>query len=148
MTCEQPYTAIWELSSEFGQEKRIAADLSSLLSQRGVRQDRLEEVLTAVGEACLNALEHGNRLRPDRLVEVRMTLTGGSCTFRIYDEGGGFDEAPLADNQAAKRRQSGSRGWGLLFISSFANRISVGFEAGRFYVELLFLLMKPAEGRG
>ncbi len=133
-------SASWQLRSEFGQEKIVTAGLARLLAQQRVRPERREEIVTAVGEACLNALEHGNRLEGDRSVEVCMIMTGHSCTFRIYDEGSGFDYAPLPEDQAARHGQADPRGWGLLFISSFANRIRVGVEAGRFYVELMFRL--------
>lgn len=128
----------WELRSEFGQEKIVSADLTRILTQHRVPPARREEVVTAVCEACLNAFEHGNRLNRHRLVEVRMRLTSRSCLFRIYDEGGGFDYAPLPDDQAERHQRPDPRGWGLLFISSFANRIRAGVESGRFYVELLF----------
>jgi len=140
MAKEDACSASWRLRSEFGQEKIVTAELARLLTQQRVRAERREEVVTAVGEACLNALEHGNRLDGDRPVEVRMIMTGPSCTFRIYDEGSGFDFSPLPEDQAARHGQADPRGWGLLFISSFADRIRVGAEAGRFYVELMFRL--------
>ena len=140
MSGASPYSFTWELSSDFGQEKIISADLSRILTDYQVRQARREEIVTAVCEACLNAFEHGNRLNRKRLVEVRMTLTSRSCLVRIYDEGSGFEYAPLPDDPASRRQRSDPRGWGLHFISSFASRVRAGTESGQFYVELLFQL--------
>jgi anti-sigma regulatory factor (Ser/Thr protein kinase) len=105
----------------------------------------VEEILTAVSEACLNALEHGNRLRRERKVTVEMKLTGHACTFRIYDEGTGFDEERIYARRDVKPGDDDSRGWGFLFISSFTDQIRLGNENGKFFVELMFLL-EPAKG--
>lgn len=130
----------WTIHSEFGQEKTVTADIARLLTERHVHAARIEEVVTAVGEACLNALEHGNRLIRDRLVEIRMCAMEHGCSFRIYDEGEGFAYPPLPDACVARHRPSDARGWGLLFISKFADQIRVGADGGKFYVELAFRL--------
>lgn len=140
MTGAIPLSFSWELRSDFGQEKIVSDDLSRILADHQVRTARREEIVTAVCEACLNAFEHGNRLNQSSLVEVRMILAGGSCLVRVYDEGSGFEYAPLSDDLASRHRRYDPRGWGLLFISSFANRIRAGMESGKFYVELLFRL--------
>jgi len=140
MTEKSLYARTWKLRSELGQEKIVSADLARILAEYQVRPARMEEVATAVCEACLNAFEHGNRLNRNRQVEVRMKMTGRNCLFRVYDEGGGFDYAPLSDEQAARHQRPDSRGWGLLFISSFADRLCAGIDSGRFYIELLFQL--------
>ncbi len=130
----------WEIASEFGREKIVTAEVRHILSQKSIPPERVEEVATAVGEACLNALEHGNGLRRERIVDVRMDMHEKDCTFRIYDEGSGFDYDRACMSREAKRLASDPRGWGLLFISSFADRFRVGQQAGRFYVELHFCL--------
>lgn len=137
----------WEIASEFGREKTVINEARRLLLRRFVPSERVEEVLTAVGEACLNALEHGNGLRHECVVVVHMDLSDQACTFRIYDEGSGFDDERLHAVRKAERQASDPRGWGLLFISSFADKVSLGRESGKFYVELLFYL-EPKKGEG
>ena len=58
------------LPSKLGYE-RIAMDCSaSFAKMAGFAQDRIEDLKTAVAEACLNAIEHGNKGNPDTRVLV------------------------------------------------------------------------------
>lgn len=135
----------WEIASEYGQEKTVLQDAGQILARHAVPPARVEEILTAVSEACLNALEHGNGLKRERMVTVLMNLSGNSCTFRIMDEGPGFDETRIYAGRDGAPGDGGARGWGFLFITSFADRIRQGRENGRFFVELEFLL-EPVKG--
>lgn len=133
------FTGKWRINSAYGQEKIVTADAARIVADYFALPERVEEVVTAVGEACLNALEHGNKLNPDYFVEVRMEVTEEACIFRIYDEGGGFDYVETLANRGEMQRQpNDTRGWGLLFISTFADYVCVGKESNKFYVELTF----------
>jgi len=45
-----------------GFEKVAMSTASSVAKLMGFRDERIEDLKTAVAEACINAIEHGNRL--------------------------------------------------------------------------------------
>ena len=51
--------------------------------------DRLERLKTAVGEATMNAMEHGNRYDPDLPVAIQVRASADLLTVSITDHGGG-----------------------------------------------------------
>ena len=54
----------------------------------GLSEARLERLKTAVAEATMNAIEHGNGNRPEIPVEVEVTQNGDEIVVAISDQGG------------------------------------------------------------
>ena len=50
------------LPSRLGYEKVAMSTAAAVAKLMGFREDRIEDLKTAVAEACINAIEHGNRL--------------------------------------------------------------------------------------
>ncbi len=46
---------------------------ASMAKRMGFTEDRIEDLKTAVAEACINAIEHGNEM--DSSTKVAITLT-------------------------------------------------------------------------
>lgn len=57
---------------------------------RGFSPAEVSDIVLAVGEACSNAVEHGNASKQH--VDVRCAFDGGVLRVEIGDRGGGFDE--------------------------------------------------------
>jgi serine/threonine-protein kinase RsbW len=53
-----------------GFEKVAMSTAASVAKLMGFREDRIEDLKTAVAEACINAIEHGNRLNEKLSVGV------------------------------------------------------------------------------
>lgn len=82
------------LPSQLGYE-RIAMDCSaSFAKMAGFAQDRIEDLKTAVAEACLNAIEHGNKGHPDTRVLVTMNFKDGCFSVCVKDNGKGISHIP------------------------------------------------------
>jgi serine/threonine-protein kinase RsbW len=47
------------LPSRLGYEKGAMSTAASVAKLMGFREDRIEDLKTAVAEACINAIEHG-----------------------------------------------------------------------------------------
>jgi serine/threonine-protein kinase RsbW len=60
----------------------------------GFLPERVEDLKTAVSEACLNAMEHGNQNRPDKRVLVSMNYKDHVFSVSVMDEGEGMGETP------------------------------------------------------
>jgi serine/threonine-protein kinase RsbW len=82
------------LPSRIGYE-RIAMDCSaSFAKMAGFAADRIEDLKTAVAEACLNAIEHGNKGHPDTRVLVTMNFDDDRFSVSVKDGGNGIPRLP------------------------------------------------------
>jgi serine/threonine-protein kinase RsbW len=76
-----------KIPSEHGYEKmamQVAAELAEMM---GFTSERVEDLRTAVSEACINAMEHGNTLDGATKVFVVMTADDDRLAIDIIDEG-------------------------------------------------------------
>ena len=96
------------------------------------RQD-IEELGTAVIEACTNAMEHGNGLDPERPVEIHIVVGEDRIAVEVMDEGVGFDYGTWQPAEDLLRE----RGRGILIMREFTDSLDYGRAAdGRFLVRL------------
>jgi len=82
-------TLSMELSfpSELGYEK-VARDAVAAFARRlGFDRERIEDLKTALGEACINAIEHGNGRAPGLHVEISCVCVGERLTIEVHDKG-------------------------------------------------------------
>jgi serine/threonine-protein kinase RsbW len=90
------------LPSRLGYE-RIAMDCSaSFAKMAGFARERIEDLKTAVAEACLNAIEHGNKGHPDTRVLVTMNFKDDRFSVCVKDNGTGIPRIPR--DQTVMRR--------------------------------------------
>jgi serine/threonine-protein kinase RsbW len=59
----------------------------------GFSPERVEDLKTAVAEACINAIEHGNKLNESLAVVVTLSMRDESLEVKIRDHGAGVHEA-------------------------------------------------------
>jgi anti-sigma regulatory factor (Ser/Thr protein kinase) len=76
------------LASEPGNERLALARVADSVADVGLEAARLERLKTAVAEATMNAIEHGNGNRPEIPVEVEVTQNGDEIIVAISDRGG------------------------------------------------------------
>ena len=82
------------LPSKLGYE-RIAMDCSASFAKMvGFAPERVEDLKTAVAEACLNAIEHGNKSHPDTRVLVTMNFKDDRFSVSVKDGGNGIPRLP------------------------------------------------------
>jgi anti-sigma regulatory factor (Ser/Thr protein kinase) len=99
-------------------------------------EDARADMLQALREILLNAMEHGAAFNPDQMVEVTAVRTARSCVFYIQDPGAGFRResvlhAPLGNEevdpvaQIEQREKEGMRagGFGLLMASGTVDEL-------------------------
>jgi anti-sigma regulatory factor (Ser/Thr protein kinase)/ActR/RegA family two-component response regulator len=109
----------------------FAKELSHQLSDNAKH-----EVLQALREILLNAMEHGAAFNPDQFVDVTAIRTARTMTFRVRDPGAGFRRDaithavatdPSADPTAhiTKRDEQGIRagGYGLLLAAGTVDEL-------------------------
>lgn len=75
----------------------VQSRLDAALRQLGLDDDACHWIGLATHEAVVNAVVHGNRRDPGRLVEIRLACDGDDLVIRVADRGDGFDPAGVAD---------------------------------------------------
>jgi serine phosphatase RsbU (regulator of sigma subunit)/anti-sigma regulatory factor (Ser/Thr protein kinase) len=121
--------------------ERIAMDrVANAVRSLGVEPGRIERLKTAVAEATMNAMEHGNGYRADLYVGLRVTATPGTITVRITDHGGGkpIPAATSPDLEAKLEGLQSPRGWGLFLIRSMVDEMRVAADDRQHTVELVW----------
>jgi serine/threonine-protein kinase RsbW len=126
----------WTIPSQYGWEKTIMSHIQDELSCIPGAAARLQDMLTAVSEACLNAMEHGNEMDPSLTVSTDMLVREQSVVFRICDQGAGFTPDEL--NRRDPYGEANPRGWGMLLMTQLADDVRVGTGQAPFCIELHF----------
>jgi serine/threonine-protein kinase RsbW len=89
------------------------------------------EILLAVQEACVNAIRHGNAGDATKSVDLGIAITPERVTFRVTDEGPGFDPTVVAPAPDVMREDPGEGGYGLAILQRTMNDLRVDVdEAG------------------
>jgi anti-sigma regulatory factor (Ser/Thr protein kinase) len=133
--------------SEPGNERLAMERVTSIVAPLGLPTDKLEKLKTAVAEATMNAIEHGNRNDPDLPVSIEILVTSDDLRIRITDHGGGA-EIPQQTSPDLDLKLAGEqtpRGWGLFLIKNMVDEMHVTSDDVHHTVELVVHL---AGGRG
>jgi len=123
---EVKYREVIELAvpSRMGLE-RVAVDAAAAVANlMGFSEDRIEDLKTAVEEACINAIEHGNRQNATVKVLVELIADDSKLQVDIHDQGKGIRgriEKPDIDAKIAGKQTA--RGWGLFLIQSLMDEV-------------------------
>jgi anti-sigma regulatory factor (Ser/Thr protein kinase) len=134
--------AEFELESVAGNE-RIAIDkVAGALGDVGLEPTRLENLKTAVGEATMNAMEHGNQYEADRPVHIRVLRDADSVRVRVHDFGEVVDlpDPETPDLEAKLAGEQKPRGWGMFLIEKLVDETHVTGEGGGHTLELVVRL--------
>lgn len=135
----------FSLSSEPGNEKIAMARVASLLEPLNIADTLLERIKTAVAEATMNALEHGNRYQPDIPVNIRVETASNKLRIQVEDQGRGpkrlTPETP--DLEAKLAGLQSPRGWGLFLIEKMVDELIVTTGKDYHRLELIFDLIDP-----
>jgi serine/threonine-protein kinase RsbW len=136
------------LPSRLGFEKVAMSSAASVAKLMGFREDRVEDLKTAVAEACINAIEHGNRLNEKLSVGVVMSAGGDKLEVKVIDDGKGMTKQPAKPDIDRKMHgEEGPRGMGMFLIQALVDEAEwvVGSEGKSSYVRLVIRLDKEAE---
>ena len=140
----------FELPSEPGNERLALARVEESVRGLGLSDSRLEKLKTAVAEATMNAIEHGNKNRAEIPVEVEVTQNGDEIIVAISDQGGdsavggGAAEEP----DLLKKLDCGQspRGWGLFLIRNMVDAMDITTNGQRHTIWLTMRTGGAAHG--
>jgi len=122
-----------------GIEREAMAWVAEAVVASDLEPARAENLKTAVAEAVMNAVEHGNGGDEALPVEVRVEQRADELVVAITDRGGGrtipITETP--DIEAKLRGDQTPRGWGLFLIQSLVDAVRESSDESRHTVELV-----------
>src|ERR1700678_2798854 len=103
-----------QLPSRLGFEKVAMNTAASVARMMGFGDDRIEDLKTAIAEACINAMEHGNKLDETLSVGVVLSMDANSLEVKVTDTGDGPKSKTDAPDIAKKMQgEEEARGMGL-----------------------------------
>ncbi len=130
------------LPSRLGFEKIAMNTAASVARIMGFPLDRIEDLKTAIAEACINAMEHGNKLDESLCVGVTLSMTPDTLEVRVLDTGKGPKfpvEVPDIDKKMHEEQQP--RGMGIFLIQSLVDEAEwVSSPSNGSYARLLIRL--------
>ena len=107
----------------------VDAAVQDLARELLFSQDAINDLGTALIEACSNAIEHGNKFSPDKRVTVSLRFHEGRLTAAVKDEGRGFD-FEKAMSEEPDPDPTSERGRGILIIRSFMDEVKLSQREG------------------
>ena len=137
----------FELPSEAGNEREAIERVEHAVRELALPPARLERLKTAVGEATMNAIEHGNEFRPDRPVTMRVLCGPDALRVQVTDRGDAdVPEPETPDLEAKLAGEQRPRGWGLFLIEQLVDEVHVTRGAGTHTLELVLRLEGDDDG--
>lgn len=113
----------------------VDAAIQDLAREFSFSPDAVNDVSTALVEACSNAIEHGNHFSKDKRVVVTLKFNGGTFVATVKDEGTGFDFAKAMRDESGPDPMS-ERGRGILIMRAFTDSLTFRHDDKGLVVEL------------
>jgi len=148
MTSTRSTTVEVRLPSRMGFEKVAMQTAASVAKLMGFREERIEDLKTAVAEACINAIEHGNRLNERLSVGVVLSAGTDELEVKVMDDGKGIQKTPeKPDIDRKMHGEEDPRGMGMFLIQALVDEAEwvAGINGKASYVRLVVRLDKEPE---
>jgi serine phosphatase RsbU (regulator of sigma subunit)/anti-sigma regulatory factor (Ser/Thr protein kinase) len=115
--------AEFELASAPGNEREAMERVERAVGDLGLESARMERLRTAVAEATMNAMEHGNEYREDCPVSITVRHDADRLRVEVTDHGlsGELPPAESPDLEAKLEGRQKPRGWGLFLIEKMVD---------------------------
>ncbi len=114
------------IPSKFGFEKIVAECAVFMAREMNFQPSKIEDLNTAVTEACLNAIEHGNKMDHNIQMHVTITPTKKTLVVEVRDNGMGIlDDSYEPDINKKINGQDKTRGWGLFLIKNLMDEVEI-----------------------
>jgi len=113
-----------QLPNILGSEKVAIKNAVTIAQEMGFSPDRIEDLKTALAEACINAIEHGNKFDANTKVGVTFAKDDASLQVVVHDNGNGIDPDKIPKKFVAKDGLPQRRGYGVFLISNLVNEFS------------------------
>jgi serine phosphatase RsbU (regulator of sigma subunit)/anti-sigma regulatory factor (Ser/Thr protein kinase) len=140
--------AEFSIPSEEGKERLVMEKVADAVSSLNMSSSWVQRLQTAVSEATMNAIEHGNESKPELDVAICVLKASDRLRVRITDHGGGQEEIPEAQTPDIEAKLAGEqtpRGWGLFLIKNMVDDMEVTKDEAHHTIELILDLKGNAD---
>jgi serine phosphatase RsbU (regulator of sigma subunit)/anti-sigma regulatory factor (Ser/Thr protein kinase) len=141
--------AEFEVPSEPGNERLAISQVVDAIEGVELPPGKTDKLKTAVGEAVMNAIEHGNQNRAEIPVLVKVAVSAADVVVRIADNGGDnpIPDPETPDLEAKLAGEQSPRGWGLFLIKNMVDELRTFGDGDHHVVELVVHLKGASDGR-
>ena len=118
------------IPSKFGSEKIAMKQAEIVAKSMGFSPNRIEDLKTSVSEACLNAMEHGNKNSTNMRVAIALSVGPSKSKLKVVVEDKGSGIKKKINEPSIERKIEGkepARGWGIFLIKRLMDEVK--FEA-------------------
>jgi anti-sigma regulatory factor (Ser/Thr protein kinase) len=117
----------FEIPSQPGNERSASEKVLEALDSVPISEAARDRLQTAVAEATMNAMEHGNQYRADLPVRIRVMNSDAQINVRIHDFGRGMAQTEVVtpDLDSKLAGEQSPRGWGLFLIKNMVDEMNV-----------------------
>src|SRR5579872_103447 len=133
--------AEWTVPSVPGNEQQVMEQVTETVQALHLSQQQLARLKSAVAEATMNAMEHGNQYRPDTVVALQVLDSQTAISVRIRDSGMGdhqpISDVELPDLEAKLAGRQAPRGWGFFLIKNLVDELHVTNDEYSHTVEVI-----------
>jgi anti-sigma regulatory factor (Ser/Thr protein kinase) len=121
-----------------GNERLATRLVAQTVREEPLSRRRLERLKTAVAEAAMNAMEHGNHYQPDKPVLIQVLTSTRAVSVRVSDLGGlqPFPATEAPNLEAKLAGLQSPRGWGLFLIQRLVDEMRVTSSETQHTIEL------------
>ena len=120
------------LPNQVGYERIAMASSASLARMFDFPSQRVEDLKTIVSEAVINAMQHGNKGRPEALVTLDINFEDDAIQILVTDEGDGIKELlPKPDIDRIIEELDPPIGFGLYLIKELADEVEFNLESDK-----------------
>ncbi|HEY0757063.1 MAG TPA: SpoIIE family protein phosphatase [Ktedonobacteraceae bacterium] len=135
----------YEIPSQVGNERLAMEYVAAALKDFHLPARRVDQLGTAVAEATMNAMEHGNHYKPEIPVTLQIFSSDQAIAVRISDQGGtgrlsASEEYEVPDIEAKLAELQSPRGWGLFLIQNMVDEMHVLSDEDTHTIELILNL--------
>ena len=120
----------FELPSDLTLMNGVLQYLLERVAKLGLISQEGSNLFVALDEAFVNAVKHGNKDDPRKLVRVGAELTPSEASFTIEDEGEGFDVQTIPDPRDPANLFKSS-GRGVLLIYNIMDEVEYNAQGNR-----------------
>ena len=117
----------FSLPSEAGIERIASEKVLELLIEIPLKKTQVDRLKTAVSEATMNAIEHGNHFDRNKPVIIKVIASEKAISVHISDRGGDIiiPESKVPDLEAKLAGLESPRGWGMFIIRRMVDHLEI-----------------------
>jgi serine/threonine-protein kinase RsbW len=112
-----------QIESKMTNMRIVETAIDEITASLGIKADDYGKILVATLEAVNNAITHGNKANPEKIVDVEITYEKDQMLVKVTDEGSGFDPSTIPDPTKPENIEELS-GRGVFLMSKLADAIN------------------------